>query len=99
MKKIAICLFVVVASLVEITQLYASFSLFDFLGLNLYFAIIIAFAVGWMPIIGSTLAVIGAVKLWDWNVINAILFFFVAIPASFILPVLVAFLEDRKSKS
>lgn len=99
MKKTAICIIVAIWILLGIIQIYASFSLFDFLGLNLYFAIIIAFAVGWMPIIGSTLAVIGAVKLWDWNVINAILFFFVAIPASFILPVLVAFLEDRKSKS
>ena len=99
MKKTAICIIVAIWILLGIIQIYASFSLFDFLGLNLYFAIIIAFAVGWMPIIGSTLAVIGAVKLWDWNVINAILFFFVAIPASFILPGLVAFLEDRKSKS
>lgn len=99
MKKTAICIIVAIWILLGIIQIYACFSLFDFLELNFFFAIIIAFAVGWMPIIGSTLAVIGAVKLWDWNVINAILFFFVAIPASFILPVLVAFLEDRKSKS
>ena len=78
MKKTAICIIVAIWILLGIIQIYACFSLFDFLELNFFFAIIIAFIVGWIPIVGSILAIIGAVKVWEWNIINAILLLFIA---------------------
>lgn len=96
MKKTAICIIVAIWILLGIIQIYASFSLFDFLGLNLYFAIIIAFAVGWIPIAGSILAIIGAVKVWEWNIINAILLLFIASHACLYL--IGGILESAKRK-
>lgn len=60
-----------------IIKYLACFCFFKFLGLNFFLAAIAAFAVAWLPYVGSILAVIGAVKAWEWNIINAILLFII----------------------
>lgn len=78
MKKPAVFIVFAIWILLGVTQIYAGFALFDFLGLNFALALIMAAAVGWIPIAGPILAIIGAVKVWDWNIINATLLFFIA---------------------
>ena len=48
----------------------------DWLGLHWIIAAPISFILAYIPIVGPILGIIGAVKIWKWNILLAIALFF-----------------------
>ncbi|MHA6283697.1 hypothetical protein ACX3SL_11215 [Morganella morganii] len=70
-----------ILNIVQIAAVIAGFH--DWLEWNIVVSVILAVVVGWMPLVGTFLGVMGAVYGWGWEYWQAILLF--AWPIIFIL--------------
>lgn len=60
-----------------------------------YFALLVGFAVSYIPIVGSIIGVFGAISAWGWSPLWAILLF----SPGFVIQLLVVFFSDKKEKN
>lgn len=67
------CIVYVIIGLVQIAAIIVGFE--AWWGWNGFFAVVGAAIVGYLPILGSVMAIMGAIKGWNWSPIAAILFF------------------------
>lgn len=70
-------LFVPIYWILNVIQIAAAIAGFhDWLGWNIVISIILALIIGWLPILGTIIGVMGAVEGWGWEYWQAILLFF-----------------------
>ncbi|WP_446935379.1 hypothetical protein [Morganella morganii] len=62
-----------ILNIVQIAAVIAGFH--DWLGWNIVISVILAMVIGWMPLIGTVLGIMGAVHGWGWEYWQAILLF------------------------
>lgn len=62
-----------ILNIVQIVAVIAGFH--DWLGWNIIISIILAVFIGWSPILGTFMGVMGAVEGWGWEFWQAILLF------------------------
>jgi len=76
--------FIVIAYIVVgFVQLFAIADGIGFsLGVGSFISLIIAGFLTYIPLIGSAAGLYGAVKVWDWNIWQALVLFFWYIPAT-----------------
>lgn len=62
-----------ILNIVQIMAVLAGFH--DWLGWNLFISALFAIGMGWFPVIGTIMGVLGAVHGWGWEYWQAILLF------------------------
>ncbi len=50
------------------------------LNLGRFLSVVLAFFITYIPLVGSALGVYGAVKVWDWSLLQATVLFFWYVP-------------------
>lgn len=94
------CAFYIAYLLVGALQLIAILSAFwmwcaDWHWFFKYFALLVGFAVSYIPIVGPIVGVFCAISAWGWSPFWAILLNF----PGFVMPLLAVFFSDKKEKN
>lgn len=58
------------------------------IGIEGFFSFLLAFIVTYIPILGALCGIYGAVTVWDWGLLQAVLLFFWFIPVALMLMIL-----------
>jgi hypothetical protein len=67
-------------------QLFATIDgISELTGLGVIISVIIAFFLNWIPVIGTSIGVYGAMESWDWSLLASLSLFFWWIPAAIII--------------
>lgn len=66
---------------IGLVQLFAIMDGLAFaLGINQFFAVILSLFITYIPLVGSVAGIYGAVKVWDWSLLQAGALFFWYVP-------------------